>query len=170
MRKTKFCAPYDDKGAVKPTQLYKRLSSTKTGVYIIRRKEDKVVLYIGYSQSDLIKTAYRHFQKWNDPTQYRFTTNAAKCEIQFILTSSSKISSILERILIKTMNPKKNERTPEGDPTAQELAILEQLESADSIEPDLSEAGKYKKGQSAGVLVTGQTKNLKTVTQKKKKK
>ena len=66
MRKTKFCAPYDEKGAVKPTQLYKRLSSTKTGVYIIRRKEDKVILYVGYSQSDLIKTAYRHFQKWTD--------------------------------------------------------------------------------------------------------
>lgn len=169
MRKTKFCAPYEgDK--VKPTMLYKRLNSTKTGVYIIRRKEDKVILYVGYSQSDLIKTAYRHFQKWTDPTQYRFTTNAAKCEIQFILTSSSKISATLERILIKTMKPKKNERTPEGDPTAQELAILEQLEAADSIEPDLSEAAKYKKAQSAGILVTGQTKNLKTLTTKKKKK
>lgn len=47
---------------------------------------------------------------------------------------------------------------------------MEQLEAADSIEPDLSEAAKYKKAQSAGVLVTGQTKNLKTLTTKKKKK
>lgn len=66
MKVTRFYPPYQPNGKTTFPEAQK-----KSGVYLI--KKDKKLVYVGYSETDLYKTMYRHFQSWNDPTQYRVT-------------------------------------------------------------------------------------------------
>lgn len=99
--KLKNISPYNEKG--KPT-FKKRYVK---GVYIIRNKKD--ILYIGYSSTDLYKTMYRHFQKWNDYSQVRVEyKNISNLKIDIILTSTKLQASRLEKALIIKYKPKDN--------------------------------------------------------------
>ena len=65
MRVYKFMPPYDNQGNTNFPLTMKR-----SGVYLI--KENGVLVYVGYSETNLYKTMYRHFQYWKDK-QYRVT-------------------------------------------------------------------------------------------------
>ena len=99
--KYKNIKPYNEKG--KPTFKKRNVK----GVYIIRNKKD--ILYIGYSGTDLYKTMYRHFQKWNDKSQVRIEyKNINNLKIDIILTSTKLQASRLEKALIIKYKPKDN--------------------------------------------------------------
>jgi hypothetical protein len=99
--KYKNIKPYNEKG--KPTFKKRNVK----GVYIIRNKKD--ILYIGYSGTDLYKTMYRHFQKWNDKSQIRIEyKNTNNLKIDIILTSTKLQASRLEKALIIKHKPKDN--------------------------------------------------------------
>jgi predicted GIY-YIG superfamily endonuclease len=99
--KYKNIKPYNEKG--KPTFKKRNVK----GVYIIRNKKD--ILYIGYSGTDLYKTMYRHFQKWNDKSQIRIEyKNTNNLKIDIILTSTKLQASRLEKALIIKYKPKDN--------------------------------------------------------------
>ena len=99
--KLKNITPYNEKG--KPTFKKRNVK----GVYIIRNKKE--ILYIGYSGTDLYKTMYRHFQKWNDYSQVRVEyKNISNLKIDIILTSTKLQASRLEKALIIKYKPKDN--------------------------------------------------------------
>lgn len=74
-----------------------KASKGTPGVYLIMK--DKQIQYIGYSADNVVKTAYRHFQRWNDPKQFR-ATFPKNARIAFIFTKSVKRAQQLERSLI----------------------------------------------------------------------
>lgn len=81
----------------------------RPGVYII--KELGRIVYIGHSASDVYKTAMRHFQSWDDPTQDRITYVNKQLEnftIRIIFTTP-KQAPALEKKLILRHNPRDNE-------------------------------------------------------------
>jgi predicted GIY-YIG superfamily endonuclease len=99
--KLKNISPYNEKG--KPTFKKRNVK----GVYIIRHKKE--ILYIGYSGTDLYKTMYRHFQKWDDWSQVRVEyKNTNNLKIDIILTSTKLEASRLEKALIIKYKPKDN--------------------------------------------------------------
>ena len=99
--KYKNLNPYNDKG--KPTFKKRNVK----GVYIIKNKKD--ILYVGYSGTDLYKSMYRHFQKWNDKDQVRIEfDNPYKYKIDIILTNTKLGASRLEKALIIKYKPKLN--------------------------------------------------------------
>jgi excinuclease UvrABC nuclease subunit len=81
----------------------------RPGVYII--KELGKIVYIGHSASDVYKTAMRHFQSWDDPTQDRVTYVNKQLDnytIRIIFTTP-KQAPALEKKLILRHNPRDNE-------------------------------------------------------------
>jgi excinuclease UvrABC nuclease subunit len=79
----------------------------KSGVYVI--KENDKIVYIGYSESNLYKTLYRHFQSWNHPFQ-EVITYAGKRKnysVRVVLCSPAKAAR-LERALIMKHQPRDN--------------------------------------------------------------
>jgi len=80
----------------------------KAGVYLI--KEAGKIVYIGHSTSDLYKTALRHFQSWDDPTQQRITYAGQPVEIYTIriVQTTPKQAPALEKKLILRHNPRDN--------------------------------------------------------------
>ncbi|MCU0439150.1 MAG: hypothetical protein MUC49_14730 [Raineya sp.] len=104
---TPFFPPYNEKGKTN----FKNFTDNKKGVYFIRKQDTNEILYIGHSKSDLYKTAYRHFQSWEDKKQYRVTYPKRKYEIAFAVTNpnldDNKIVEI-EKYFILLLNPKDN--------------------------------------------------------------
>lgn len=82
-------------------------TAKQAGVYLIYKAGELV--YIGYSQNNLYRTLYRHFQSWNDPTQQRITYNPndTSIKVRVIYTPPSKAQK-LERALILKYQPKDN--------------------------------------------------------------
>lgn len=105
MNVTRFYTPYLAGGKTRFAGL-----QGKTGIYIIR--ENKKIVYIGYSSRNLYKTMYRHFQSWNHKQQevvtyanklsrHRYTVRVVTCE---------KAAAIkLERALIIKHKPRDND-------------------------------------------------------------
>lgn len=106
MKSSKFFEPYYEKGK-KDLCTLKASHETSVGVYLIRDKESKKILYIGHSTSNLYKTLYRHFQSWKDK-QYRATFDKYKTEVR-IITTTEKQAQRLERFLIRKYRPGANE-------------------------------------------------------------
>lgn len=86
--------------------------SGKPGVYII--KEDDVIVYVGMSQSDVVKAMYRHFYFWGpdyrQPNHRRITyldLDAHKYECTMFDVSQSEAVSI-ERGIIVSLRPRDN--------------------------------------------------------------
>ena len=80
----------------------------KPGVYLIY-VDDKID-YVGYSGTNLYKTLYRHFQKWNDPNQTRVTYNKNRNDItvRVVYTVTPNHAFKLEKALINKYKPKSN--------------------------------------------------------------
>lgn len=105
--KTKWFFPYVVKNnKLKPNF---RILNAKfnTGVYLIKETKTNKVIYVGYSGSNLHKTMYRHFQKWNDKTQQRTVLNKNGYKVRVIFAPPAR-SAKLEKYLIGLYKPKYN--------------------------------------------------------------
>ena len=79
----------------------------KSGLYIIFLKGK--IDYVGYSATDIYKTLYRHFQKWNDKTQVRVAYSDLKdITVRVIYTKNAAIAERLENALIVKYRPEAN--------------------------------------------------------------
>lgn len=88
------------------------------GVYII--KQYGVIVYVGYSRTDVWKVLYRHFQQWTDIRWLAYGIWERKAiypgdkdrwgdyEVAIYPTDTSGIAEILERTLICELNPRDN--------------------------------------------------------------
>lgn len=103
MHKSRFKAPYNKAG--KPTYSHAKIKAA-AGVYLIKNKAGKL-LYIGHSTKHLYKTMYRHFQSWNDKTQYRATYNKKGYSVMIVKTTAKQAPE-LEKSLILKHRPKDN--------------------------------------------------------------
>lgn len=82
----------------------------KPGVYII--KENNKIVYVGYSGTDVYRTALRHFQQWSDsayPNRITYVDKlrSKKYTIRIVLTSASRAIK-LETGLIRKHKPRDN--------------------------------------------------------------
>jgi hypothetical protein len=82
-------------------------TAKQPGVYLIY-KNSKLV-YVGFSSYNVYKTMYRHFQRWNDPTQVRviYNPNDPGIKVRVIYTTAAR-SKKLEKALILKYAPKDN--------------------------------------------------------------
>ena len=102
MKKSSFRDPYKkDKGKISTTF---RNTYEKSGVYIIRSKKTKNILYVGGSSNNLYRTMYRHFQSWEDK-QKRATYGKFSTQVKVILATPIEAHS-LEIRLTKELKPK----------------------------------------------------------------
>jgi hypothetical protein len=100
--RSKWFRPYKKNKLTLPSKYY-----NKAGVYIIRSKQTKKPVYVGYSSNNLKRTLYRHFQTHNDRYQQRFVYDKNKYEVK-IYRTGSKTANRLEKYLIDKLKPKNN--------------------------------------------------------------
>lgn len=110
--KIPFVIPYkkNDLGTLRPNIPYLTHKHKQAGVYFIREKKGKKLVYIGFSKSALYKTVYRYFQKWKDISrtiQTRFTYPKKGYEVKIIFTTPDR-AELLEKYLIMQYQPKDN--------------------------------------------------------------
>lgn len=105
----KYFDPYvkNSKGELKKAFFTLKKFKNKSGVYLIRNKKTKKIIYIGYSETQLYFTLYRHFQSWNDKAQERFVYDRKNHEVALILTTPKK-AALIEAVLINRHKPKDN--------------------------------------------------------------
>jgi excinuclease UvrABC nuclease subunit len=101
MKKIKLLKPY--------TGLKTNIAFTinKSGVYLIYPSGSQKAVYIGMSQTNLYRTATRHFQSWEDPKQIRVTYPKQGYNIRIVLCTPLQAER-LERALIVKYKPKDN--------------------------------------------------------------
>lgn len=107
MKVFKFIAPYTADGKTKFPE------RGRTGVYVI--KENGKTVYVGYSENDLYKTMYRHFQTWNHRSQEVVSYNAKGNDnytVRVIYCTPAQAGR-LEKYLIKKHKPRDNAQTYE---------------------------------------------------------
>jgi hypothetical protein len=136
--KSKKFKPYSYTKEIKGKKIFARatLKATGAGVYVIF--EDNKTAYVGYSGSDVKKTLYRHFQKWNDlrhPENKRrsriervsyykgFKNDDFKIQVYFC---GMQEAQRLEIFLIKKLKPRDNNLKIEYD---KEEAYYKKIES-----------------------------------------
>lgn len=78
-----------------------------SGVYLIKNKSTGKIVYVGSSRTQLKKTIFRHFQKWEENGEKRKTYPKFGYKIRIILSSPSQAER-LERYFIAKLNPKDN--------------------------------------------------------------
>jgi predicted methyltransferase len=103
MSVTKFANPYNG------NKTTFRNTVNKSGVYLI--KENGIIVYIGYSKTNLYRTLYRHFQQWNHKYQEVITyvnkLNRNRYTVRVVLCSPTRAEK-LEAALIQKYNPRDN--------------------------------------------------------------
>lgn len=99
MKGTNYFKPYNDKKTT-----LKELSVS--GVYFI--KKGAKLVYIGYSETQLKKTIYRHLQSWKDRTQKRATYDRNEVTIKVIFCTPAK-AKLLELYFIEKLRPEDND-------------------------------------------------------------
>ena len=87
---------------------YYRQGKAYSGVYLIKHRGR--VQYVGYSFNNVVKTAYRHFQRWEDPQQFRATF--PKTAELLILPVRKQAVEKVEAYLIGKYQPEKNTNIP----------------------------------------------------------
>ena len=95
-----FFQPYKDE---KPT-FTGSFAKSECGLYLIRHARNKKLLYVGQArdrqkgynrtQGFLFRTAYRHFNSWDDPTQVRITFDRNAVEIAFIFAHWARVDAL----------------------------------------------------------------------------
>lgn len=124
MKRSKLLSPYKktDKGKKTTFDIWQ-----KSGVYIIYEK--RKIVYVGESSNNLYRTMYRHFQSWNDESQYRATFDPNKVKVRVILCTALQAAK-LEAALILKYYPQKNKDLYKGfKMDSSEEKILEKFES-----------------------------------------
>ena len=101
MIKTSFRSAYKKDGGTGYPDTRK-----KSGVYLIANKKNEIV-YVGYSETQLYKTMYRHFESWNDKTQTRAVFPRKGYKIRVVLCTPKQAIK-LEKALILKHKPKGN--------------------------------------------------------------
>jgi len=106
MQKLKFLPPYNKSGKTTFPESIK-----KSGVYLI--KENNKIVYIGCSRKNLYKTVYRHFEKWEHPSQDVITyMNTCNKKYTFRAIYCSVLQAqTLEKVLINKLKPRDNRHT-----------------------------------------------------------
>lgn len=102
--------PYiTQQGQARPRIVYNDITEKTKGLYFIIDKQDKELVYVGYSFSanTLYKTLYRHFQSWQDKKQYRFTLPKQGYEIVLCLSDNPRIAE-MEKYYIQRYRPRGN--------------------------------------------------------------
>lgn len=100
--RSKWFRPYKKGKTILPNKYYDR-----AGVYVIRSKQTKKPIYVGYSSNNLKRTLYRHFQIHNDRYSRRFVYDKNKYEVR-IYRTGAKTANRLEKFLIDKLKPKNN--------------------------------------------------------------
>jgi len=78
----------------------------KKGVYILRSKETKAILYIGMSDFCVYKAFYRHFHFWKDTSsRKRFNKTGTECRL---IETTKEDAHKLEVRLIRYFQPVMN--------------------------------------------------------------
>lgn len=140
MKVFKFIAPYKANGKTNLPEAVNR-----SGVYLI--KKDGVLVYVGYSESNLYKTILRHFQTWNDKQSperlsYKNQMNRAKFTVRVVFTTPKRAAA-LEKALILKYNPKDNFLKYENylkQATKTERDYINSIEQIYEFAPVLNEA------------------------------
>jgi excinuclease UvrABC nuclease subunit len=124
--KQRRCKPYQANGKTTFNV------QNKPGVYMIYKDEE--IVYIGFSGTNLYKTMYRHFQKWEDSNQIRVTySNLKNITVRVVYTISKQHAFKLEKALIKKYKPKDNPSLyNDYEPTTADLAKVTEYLSADT--------------------------------------
>ena len=129
MKISKWFEPYKNG---KPTLEYKK--TQRPAVYFIR--ENKKIVYVGYSTTNLYKTMYRHFQKWNDKQQERKVYDK-KTEVRVIFCTALQADR-LETYLIQKLKPRDNAHKYTDQPPAPAVNIekIEYIKDENIFVPD----------------------------------
>lgn len=111
VRHTRWFPPYvrvkTKSGKVVWKASLRYFTKANCGVYIIRSKRSREILYVGHSGTHLYKTMYRHFQKWNDHSQYRATyLSNTSYEVMVITTRSCDLAFDIEQFYGKKLKPR----------------------------------------------------------------
>lgn len=87
----------------------KRFAYRKPGIYFIREKSTKLIVYIGMSKVCVYKACYRHFEEWNDYREKRIVYyNRKNYEIRTIICENPEDAVIFEKRLIIFFKPRDN--------------------------------------------------------------
>lgn len=105
--KTKYLPPYNPD----QTKTTFGFTKNKSGVYLI--KEAGKIVYIGYSASNLYRTLYRHFQRWNHPYQRVISYSNPENYTVRVILCTAKQAFRLETFLINKYKPRDNYRQTE---------------------------------------------------------
>lgn len=128
MRKTKWKPPYDKAGK---TNFPDR---KKSGVYLIKQKDSGVIVYVGFSGSDLYKTMYRHFQKWDHPSQpvVTYVNKDRNNYLVRVVYCTPKQAAALEELLIVKYKPTDNPQKLEfiANKSSYQVEVLEKFYEA----------------------------------------
>jgi hypothetical protein len=90
-----------------------RALAGKSGVYVIRSRESKKVLYVGESHTGrLKKTLIRHFQAWTGKTAGQ-RYDRGSVEIAAIATPPGKAVALQDRLIV-SLQPSDNTVSPAG--------------------------------------------------------
>lgn len=150
VKQTRFRPVYKEKGKTNISFAYGR-----PGIYVIKKKGSAAVEYVGYSHTNVAKTALRHFQTWNDrpypgsgsPRHVIFKQPLNYLIKIFIfppLTTAAALER-LEKALIKIREPKKNvEEYSNFVPTKKDIENLKKIFDSDFfLEKELEDAENY---------------------------
>jgi hypothetical protein len=85
-------------------------SRATCGVYLIRNQYTGQIVYVGHSRSNLDKTAYRHFQSWDDPTQYRASYPSGKGFDMRVILVPCQYAALIEAHYIQKYVPEDNDK------------------------------------------------------------
>lgn len=125
--RTNFVAPYKGKSTNIPFLDYKKKQS---GVYLIRSDRTGQIIYIGFSEGNLYKTIYRHFQEWTDisrEVKTRFTYNKTGYSVRVIFCNPGR-AALLEKYLIMKMKPRDNDYKYQNYLTPSQIKTAEDTE------------------------------------------
>jgi len=101
MKKSKFLSPYNETGKTRFPARF------KSGVYFIKNRNNEF-LYIGYSESDVYKTMYRHFQKWSSWQEVVTYYDRLEDIVCRVVYCTPKQAAALEKAAIRKFKPSDN--------------------------------------------------------------
>ena len=155
--KTKLFHPYEtEKYQIKigkKTYIGAKCNLQKTGAGVYFIYENGKLAYIGFSGTDVKKTMYRHFQKWNDlrhPENKRrdriervsyfegFKNADFKCRVIFCKNAAQ--AARFEIALIKKFKPRDNSLKMDFDSMVEYTKTLKEIDKAAEVAAPLEDA------------------------------
>jgi Uri superfamily endonuclease len=132
--KTRLESPYKQDGTTTNFPI-----RNKPGTYMIYK--NGVLMYVGFSGTNVYAAMYRHFQSWKDRSQFRATYNRDSCKVRVIYTNTAKQAENLETALITKHKPKDNDQKLQTILNFHQREALKEYNKADAaITSDYREA------------------------------